>query len=102
MGQPQHPLPAALPEVPLARHLGDLGRADERWQVFLETRPQGKTVGGRVHFLQGEQTRASAWILLEWSEQDVLIVSMSSAPWSSGACWRAWGSFRPASGTGAV
>ncbi len=72
MGQPQHPLPAALPEAPLARHLGDLGRADERWQVFLETRPQGRTVGGRVHFLQGEETRSSAWILLEWSEQDVL------------------------------
>jgi hypothetical protein len=72
MGQPHQPVPAALPEAPLARHLGDLGRGDERWQVFLETRPQGKTVGGRVHFLQGDQSRSSAWILLEWSEQDVL------------------------------
>ena len=72
MAQPQQPFPAALPDAPLARHLGDLGRADERWQVFLETRPQGETVAGRVHFLQGEQTRSSAWILLEWSEQDVL------------------------------
>jgi hypothetical protein len=25
-----------------------------------------------VHFLQGELTRSSAWILLEWSEQDIL------------------------------
>jgi hypothetical protein len=72
MGQPQHPLPAALPEAPAARHLGDLGRADERWQVFLETRTQGKTVAGRVHFVQEGQTRSSAWILLEWSEQEVL------------------------------
>lgn len=72
MGQPQHPLPAGLPEAPSARHLGDLGRGDERWQVFLETRPQGQTVGGRVHFLQGDRSRTTAWILLEWSEQDVL------------------------------
>jgi hypothetical protein len=71
MGQPQHPLPAALPEAPAARHLGDLARSDERWQVYLETRAQGRTVAGRVHFVQAEQTRSSAWILLEWSEQEV-------------------------------
>ena len=57
MGQSHHPVPASVPDAPLARHLGDLGRADERWQVFLETRPQGQTVAGRVHFLQGGQTR---------------------------------------------
>jgi hypothetical protein len=72
MGQPQHPLQPGLPEAPMARHLGDLGRADDRWQVFLESRPQGQTVAGRVHFVQGERTRSSAWILLERSEQDVL------------------------------
>lgn len=72
MGQSHQPAPAALPEAPLARHLGDLGRADERWQVFLETRPQGQAVAGRVHFLQDDQTRTSAWILLEWSEPEVL------------------------------
>jgi hypothetical protein len=72
MGQPQHPLSAALPEAPTARHLGDLGRADARWQVYLETRSQGQTVAGRVHFVQGDLIRSSAWILLEWSEQDVL------------------------------
>jgi hypothetical protein len=72
MGQSQHPLSAALPDAPMARHLGDLGRADERWQVFLETRAQGKLVSGRVHFVQEELTRTTAWILLEWSEQDVL------------------------------
>ncbi len=72
MGQPQH-LPAAVPDAPTARHLGDLGRADDRWQVFLETRAQGQTVAGRVHFLQGERTRSSAWILLEWiREQDIV------------------------------
>lgn len=72
MGQTQHPLPTALPEAPTARHLGDLGRADERWQVFLENRAQGQTVAGRVHFVQGDLTRSSAWILLERSETDVL------------------------------
>ena len=72
MGQPQQPLPAALPGAPSARHLGDLGRGDERWQVFLETRHQGQTVVGRVHFAQGDLTRSSAWILLERNEADVL------------------------------
>ncbi len=72
MGQPQHPLPAALPEAPAARHLGDLGRADERWQVYLETRPQGQSVAGRVHFSREGATRSSAWILLEWSEPELL------------------------------
>lgn len=72
MGQSHQPVPASVPDAPLARHLGDLGRADERWQVFLETRPQGQTVAGRVHFLQDGQARSSAWILLEWSEPDVL------------------------------
>lgn len=71
MGQPQHPLPAGLPEAPAARHLGDLGRADERWQVYLETRPQGQAVAGRVHFARDGVTRSSAWILLEWSEPEV-------------------------------
>lgn len=72
MGQPQHPLPAALPEAPAARHLGDLGRADERWQVYLETRQQGQSVAGRVHFARDGSTRSSAWILLEWSEPELL------------------------------
>jgi hypothetical protein len=61
-----------LPEAPTARHLGDLGRADERWQVYLETQAHGQSVAGRVHFVQGDLTRSSAWILLEWSEQDVM------------------------------
>jgi len=72
MGQPQHPLPAGLPDAPMARHLGDLGRADDRWQVYLETRSQGQMVTGRVHFVQGDEARQSAWILLEWNEQDLL------------------------------
>jgi len=72
MGQPQHPLPAALPDAPAARHLGDLGRGDERWQVYLETLPKGQRVSGRVHFVQDSVTRSSAWILLEWNEPDVV------------------------------
>ena len=56
MGQPQHPLTAALPDAPTARHLGDLGRADERWQVISRPARQGQAVAGRVHFAQGERT----------------------------------------------
>jgi hypothetical protein len=72
MGHPQHPLNAALPDTPAARHLGDLARGDDRWSVYLETRPQGQTVGGRIHFVSDADRRSSAWILLEWSEQEVL------------------------------
>jgi hypothetical protein len=72
MGQPQQPLQVVFPDAPGARYLGDLARANERWQVFLESRPQGQAVAGRVHFVQGELTRSSAWILLEWNEPEVV------------------------------
>lgn len=54
------------------RHLGDLTRAGVTWQVHVETRPQGQLTAGRVHFIAPQQAKATGWIFLEWTEQDVL------------------------------
>jgi hypothetical protein len=58
------------PEAPPGRHMGDLSRGGVNWRVFLETRPHGELVRGRVHFVSDEGVRSSAWIFLEWSEQE--------------------------------
>ena len=57
-------------ETPAGRHMGDLARAGTNWRVFLETRPHGELVSGRVHFVSDQGVRSSAWIFLEWSEQE--------------------------------
>ncbi|MDZ4674251.1 MAG: hypothetical protein SGI84_07345 [Gemmatimonadota bacterium] len=63
---PPGPAPAA------GRHLGDLTRTGTTWQVHVETRPQGQLTAGRVHFVSPQASRATGWIFLEWTEQDVL------------------------------
>ena len=59
--------------VGAGRHLGDLTRGEETWQVRLETRSHGQLVAGRVYFSGPKTTRITSWIFLEWSEQDVMI-----------------------------
>jgi len=54
------------------RHLGDLTRAGVTWQVHLECRPQGQLTAGRIHFVAPHTARATGWIFIEWSDQDVL------------------------------
>ncbi|MGE0353718.1 MAG: hypothetical protein AB7Q69_10790 [Gemmatimonadales bacterium] len=66
------PPTSPISEAPNARHLGDLARSEARWSVYLETRPRGQGMAGRVHFLQGARRRTTGWIFLEWSEQAVL------------------------------
>ena len=68
---PTSPSPAG-PAPAHGRHLGDLTRAGTTWQVHVETRPQGQLTAGRVHFVSPDLARATGWIFLEWSEQDVL------------------------------
>lgn len=68
---PASSLPAGV--TPQAgRHLGDLTRSGITWQVHLESRPQGQLTAGRIHFVAPHTARATGWIFLEWSEQDVL------------------------------
>ena len=64
--------PAGIPEVPGARHLGDLARGERTWRVFLETQTETRLARGRVHFVSDTAQRSTGWIFVEWSEQDLL------------------------------
>jgi hypothetical protein len=59
-------------DAPAGRHMGDLSRGGTNWRVFLETRPQGELIGGRIHFVSDQGVRSTAWIFLEWGEQETL------------------------------
>ncbi len=72
MAQPQQPPPVPAPEVPTARHLGDLVKSETRWSVFLETRLVGTLAQGRLHFVEGPRTKSTGWIFREWTEQDII------------------------------
>lgn len=58
--------------IPGAQLMGDLVRGGARWEVHLEIAPdlEMRAVRGRVHFVQGERRRTSAWIFLEGTEKD--------------------------------
>ena len=64
---------AAFPGQDRAKHMGELKRGDDRWDVFIETQPDAElgAVRGRVHFVTGERRRTTAWIFLEASERDI-------------------------------
>ena len=56
-----------------ARNMGQLARGDSTWEVFLEIQPDdGGMNRGRVHFVQAERHRESAWIFLDRTERDIL------------------------------
>lgn len=55
------------------RHMGELKRGDQRWDVYLEGQPD-PTLGairGRIHFVNGAEHRVTSWIFLEWQERDL-------------------------------
>jgi hypothetical protein len=58
-----------------AKHMGELKRGEQRWDVFLETQPDGDLGGGavrgRIHFVNGDLHRVTTWIFLEWQERDI-------------------------------
>ena len=68
-----------------AAHMGDLARGGTTWSVYLETRQEGTTALGRVHFTAGEVRRSSAWIFREWTVPDV---KMRFADFSALELWR--------------
>ncbi|HXE58798.1 MAG TPA: hypothetical protein VNK43_12420 [Gemmatimonadales bacterium] len=73
MGSLRQPTaPAGLSESPAARHMGDLVRGEARWSVYLETKADGNTAIGRLHFYDGSRRRSSAWIFREWTEPEIL------------------------------
>lgn len=57
-------------DTPSGRHMGDLSRGGTDWKVYLETRPHGQLVSGRIHFRSAQGVRSTAWIFLEWSEHE--------------------------------
>ena len=63
---------AAFPGQEHAKHMGELKRGERRWDVYVETQPDGDlgAVRGRVHFV-GQEHRMTGWVFLEWSERDV-------------------------------
>jgi len=66
---------AAFPGQERAKHMGELTRGDERWEVFLETQGAsdvgGGAVRGRIHFASGDRHRVTGWVFLEWGEAQV-------------------------------
>jgi len=56
-----------------AKQMGELKRGAQRWEVFVETEPAAdvQAVRGRLHFVHGEQHRATSWIFLEPTERDI-------------------------------
>jgi len=64
---------AAFPGPDRAKHMGELKRGDDRWDVFIETQADAElgAVRGRVHFVTAERRRTTGWIFLELSERDI-------------------------------
>jgi hypothetical protein len=65
---------APFPGQERAKHMGELKRGDERWEVYVEMQAAdvgGGAVRGRVHFVSGERRRTTGWIFLEWSEREI-------------------------------
>jgi hypothetical protein len=64
---------APFPGPERAKHVGELKRGDQRWDVFVETQPDGplNAVRGRVHFVGPDRHRVTSWIFLERSEKDI-------------------------------
>ncbi len=56
-----------------ARHMGQLQRGDQKWDVFLETQPDGElsAVRGRLHFVAQDRHLQTTWVFLEMQERDV-------------------------------
>ena len=66
---------AAFPGQDRAKHMGELKRGDERWDVFIEMQPDAEVaagaVRGRLHFVSAERRRTTGWIFLELSEREI-------------------------------
>lgn len=58
-----------------SKHMGELKRGDQRWDVYLESQPDPElgAVRGRIHFVGGvgDVHRMTSWIFLEWQERDI-------------------------------
>ena len=64
---------SAFPGAERARHMGELKRGDDRWDVYLECQPDPSVgaVRGRLHFLSAGRHRETGWVFLELREEEV-------------------------------
>jgi len=66
---------AAFPGQERSKHMGELKRGEDRWDVYIETQSDADVgpgaVRGRVHFVSGDRQRTTSWIFLEWSEREI-------------------------------
>ncbi len=55
------------------KHMGELKRGEQRWDVYLEGQPDTSlgAVRGRIHFVSGQLHKTTGWIFLEWQEKDI-------------------------------
>jgi hypothetical protein len=59
--------------IPGAEPMGELARGPARWELYLEMAALAEpgAVRGRLHFVQADRHRVSAWIFRERSERDI-------------------------------
>ena len=64
---------ASFPGHERARHMGELRRGDDRWDVYLEVQPDAgaETVRGRLHFVAEARHHETGWVFLELKEADI-------------------------------
>ena len=64
---------APFPGSERAKHMGELKRGEERWEVFIEMQADTDVgaVRGRVHFVNGERRRTTSWVFLERTEREI-------------------------------
>lgn len=62
-----------FPGAERAKHMGELRRGDQHWDVYLESQadPDVGAFRGRLHFLSQQRHRVTTWIFLEWQERDL-------------------------------
>jgi hypothetical protein len=62
-----------FPGAERAKHMGELRRGGEHWDVFLESQPDAQlgALRGRLHFVSSGRHRVTGWIFLEWQEREV-------------------------------
>ena len=64
----------AFPGQERSRHMGELKRGDQRWNVYVEMQRDSDVgaVRGRIHFVAPGELKTTAWVFLEWQEKDIL------------------------------
>ncbi|HXF95293.1 MAG TPA: hypothetical protein VNI61_04255 [Gemmatimonadales bacterium] len=62
-----------FPGADRAKHMGELRRGDQHWDVYLECQPDADlgAVRGRLHFVAQRRHRVTGWIFLEWQEREI-------------------------------